>query len=139
MPLIRARGRKKMRKKYKKTIKLSKVDEVWNDWVEIMIVKPLLEKGEVMLDKKAKLQIVGRRTINNKRAFDLLSRGLMARQNGGVKKATKINPLREDYTYKIELIEPRFKEGTLIFHADQRIKSRLHKILTTTNKYYPIV
>lgn len=135
---IRKRSKKLMRKRYKKTIKKNFVDKVWKDWVEIMIVEPLIKDGFVQVDKHFSLEIVGTRVSENKRVFALLSNGLMYQRGGGVKKAPKLNPLRNGFTYRIVMKENRYKHGKLIFEAHPYIKKRVHEALVNTNKYYRI-
>jgi len=126
-----------MRKRYKKRIELSKVDEVWKDWVEIMIVEPLLKGHKVNIDKHCTLEIVGSRVIDNKKVFNLLSNGIMV-QGRMVKKAIKLNQTRKGLTYRIEMIDNNFKEGKLLFTAAPYIKKRVNESLKNTNTYYRI-
>jgi len=137
-PKLRRTCKKAIRVRFKKSISLSKVDAVWKDWVEYMIVQPLLKGEKVQLDKHFSLEVVGQRIIDNKKAFNLMSRGYVALSGGGIKKAELNDTTRYGLTYAIEMTETRFKEGKLIFTADQKIRERVSRALKTTNTYYRI-
>ena len=103
-----------------------------------MIVQPLLRGEKVQLDKHFSLEIVGQKLVNNKKAFSLMSKGYVALTGGGVKKAILQDTTRHGLIYAIEMKESRFKEGILIFTADQKIKKRVSDALKNTNTYYRI-
>jgi hypothetical protein len=138
MPAVRKRCKKIVRKRYKKTIKLSKVDAVWKDWVEIMIIEPLIKDGKVQVDKNFSLEIVGRRVIDDERAFNLFKNGLIAIRGGGVKKSGMMNRTRDGLIYRIVAEDKKFKNGKLIFEALPKIKKRVSEAFKNTNTYYRI-
>ena len=67
-----------------------------------------------------------------------MSKGYVALTGGGVKKAILQDTTRHGLIYAIEMKESRFKEGILIFTADQKIKKRVSDALKNTNTYYRI-
>lgn len=138
MTKIRRRCKKMVRKRYKKTIGLKKVDAVWKDWVEYMIVRPLIKNGFVQVDKKMSLEIVGKKVVKSKNIHNLLSHGIMVMPNGMIKKVGQMNRLRSGIVYRIEMTDKNFKEGKLIFTADKRIKRKVRDELMNTNTYYRI-
>lgn len=139
MSVMTARIKRKFRKKYKKTISKSKIIEVWKDYVEIAIKDELIKKGKVQIDKHFSLEIVGMRLVDDKKRLALQKNGLVLMKGGGVRKATeRVQSTRDGFTYKIEMTEPRFKEGLLIFEADKKIKQAMVDSLQNTNKYYRI-
>jgi len=135
---IRKRGVKLMRKRYKKKIGLSKVDKVWKDWVELMIVDPLIKSGSVQVDKHLSFEIVGKRIIDDNKAFGMMSKGLMSMPNGRLKKITGLNETRKGIKYSIVMTDGLFREGKLSFVADNEIKKKVSEALRKTNNYYRI-
>lgn len=138
MKVLRRRAKKMMRKKYKKTIKLSDVDKIWEEYCRYGVVKPLIRYGEVNIDQYTKLEIVGKKIVDDSKAFALMSNGLMATKSGYLKPVGTLNPLRGDVVYKVRLTDRTFKGGRLIYRPDKKISSAVHKALMETNKYYKI-
>lgn len=138
MPTLRRRAKKLLRKKYKKTIKLSDVDKIWGEYCHYGVVKPLIKKGEVNIDQYTKLEIVGRKILDDSKVLGMLSNGIMATRNGYMKRVGTLNPLRGDIVYKVRLTDKTFKGGRLIYKADKKVASAVHKALMETNKYYKI-
>ena len=138
MPEVVARIKKRFRKKNKKTVSKSKIRQVWRDYVDIMIIEPLIGKGKVQIDKKFSLEIVGRPLHEDKRKMRLLTKGLIAVKGVGIKEVGQLNQTRRGFTYSIVMKEERFKEGMLMYDADEKIKKAVHKALCNTNKYYRI-
>lgn len=138
MPTLRRRAKKLLRKKYKKTIKLSDVDKIWEEYCHYGVVKPLIKKGEVNIDQYTKLEIVGGKILDDSKVLGMLSNGIMATRNGYMKRVGTLNPLRGDIVYKVRLTDKTFKGGRLIYKADKKVASAVHKALMETNKYYKI-
>jgi len=138
MPEVVARIKKRFRKTNKKTVSKSKIREVWRDWVDIMIIEQLVEKGKVQIDKHFSLEIVGKRLVDDKKKMRLLTDGLIAKRGVGIKKVGKLNQTRKGFTYSIVMKENRFKEGVLMFDADKKIRKAVHEALCNTSKYYRI-
>ena len=138
MPEVVGRIKKRFRKKLKKTVQKSKIREVWRDYVDIMIIEPLIEKGKVQIDKRFSLEIVGKPITEDKRKVRLLTQGLIATK-AGVKQVGKLNQTRKDFTYRIVMTESRFKEGVLMYDADPRIRKAVTDALCNTSKYYRII
>jgi len=137
MPEVVARIKKRLRKTNKKTVSKKKIREVWRDWVDIMIIEQLVEKGKVQVDKSFSLEIVGKRLVEDKRKMRLLADGLIATKSG-IKEVGKLNQTRKGFTYSIVMKENRFKEGVLMFDADPKIRKAVHEALCNTSKYYRI-
>lgn len=133
MAEMTARIKKRFRKKYKKTVTKNKIREIWKDWVEIMIIEPLVQKGKVQIDRGFSLEIVGKRLVDDKRKIALIQN--MA--NGG---GPTLKPIatRKEFTYRIVMKEDRFKEGILIFEPDKKIRQKVRHALENTNRYYRI-
>lgn len=138
MPEVVGRIKKRFRKKYKKTVNKKKIWNVWRDYVDIMIIETLIEKGKVQIDKKFSLEVVGQRLVDDKKKMRLLSLGLMATKGRGAREAKKLNQHRRGFTYKIVMTESRFKEGVLMYDADYKIRKAVSDALNNTNKYYRI-
>lgn len=125
MAVITDRLKKRHRSKFGKKIDRSKIREVWKDWVEIMIIEPLLSKGKVKLDAGCTLEVVCTKAIHRKGAKNLYMNGNLI----GV-------PNRKGEVYWIKMTDTNFKDGVLMFEPSQRIKDKLKEILVNTNKYY---
>lgn len=138
MPILRRRAKVMMRKKYKKTIKLSDLDKVWNDWVEYRIVRPLIEYGKVQIDDKTSIEIVGRNTANNPNYYSLLSRGVVISKSGFMTEPKEMGKNRDGLTYKIIFTDSNYKKGQLIFEANGNLSKRVSKALRETQTYYRI-
>ena len=126
MPSLRRRIKRLMRKKHKKTIKLSIVDKVWDAYVKHGITEKLVKYGKVVIDKNFSLEIVGEKITDNTKLFAL------ATKNMGIK-------LHRDCFYKVKVIDKNFKEGTLYFDANKRIKKRMREELENNNAHYRIL
>lgn len=138
MPELRRRAKKLMRKKYKKTIKLSDVDKIWAEYCRYALVKPLIKNGEANIDECTKIEIVGKRIIDNPQAFGLMSKGLMFSRNGLVKPVGRLSRLRGDVIYKIKLTDSTFKGGRIIYRPDRKLSKAVSDSLNETSKYYRI-
>jgi hypothetical protein len=138
MPALRRRAKKLLRRKYKKTIKLSDLDKIWKEYCRYAITNPLIQNGEVNIDQYTKLEIVGRRIIDDPKALGLMSRGVIVKNGGYKKPVGTLNPMRNDFVYKIRLTDPTFKGGWLIYEPDRTLSKKVHKALMETNKYYRI-
>jgi hypothetical protein len=138
MPTLRKRAKLMMRKKYKKTIKLSTLDKVWGDWVEYAVIRPLLKYGKVQIDDRTSIEIVGRRIVDSRVASRLLINEMAVSKSG-----YKMNPMqmpqhRRDYIYKIVFTDKNYKGGQLIFEADKDLRKRVKEELINTFTYYRI-
>ncbi len=128
MPSLRRRVKKVMRKKHKKTIKLSLVDKVWKEYVEYGIIKPMTEMGKVCVDDNFSLEIVGEKLVNNKKLLTLMGSG----------KHLHEYKHRQGLTFKVECVDKNFKEGKLYFTPSKFVAKRVHHALETTSNYYRI-
>lgn len=126
-----------MRKKFKKTIKLSDVDKIWKEYVEHGIVKPLLRLGKVQVDSKLDIEIVGKKILDDPQTMKLLLNGLNVK-NGRLKEMVRFDNNRPDVKYKIVLTDKNYKGGKLIFEPDAKLSARVHQELKNTNTYYRI-
>jgi len=138
MKPLRRRAKKLLRKKYKKTIKLSTVDKIWKEYCEFAVIRPLLKDGVANMDGNTKLEIVGRKIVNDNSIYNLLSKGLTKRSGGVIAPPEKMNIHRSGFIYKIKLSDSAFKRGQLVFKADAKLAKRVSKVLTETPKYYRI-
>lgn len=138
MPTLRARAKKMMRKKHKKTVKLTLLDKVWKEYVEYAIVRPLIEYGKIQVDNKLSFEIVGRRVENDPRLRAMLINGMAVTKKGFKTEAKILNRNRHGILYKIVAEDKNLKEGKLIFEADKKIKKRVKEQLINTSQYYRI-
>lgn len=137
MPTLRRRARKMMRVRHKKRIKLTDLDAVWNDYVELCVLKPLIKYGEAEADKGFKLEIIAKDVLKDNRLYSLISKGLLSYKSGGVARVTNMNKNRLGYVYKIALKQSNYK-GIAIFQADSKIKSAVTRHLVESNQYYKV-
>jgi len=128
MPSLRRRVKKVMRKKHKKTIKLSDVDKVWKEYVKYGIINPLVNMGKVQVDKNFSLEIVGEKVINSKKLLSLVE--------GGAK--IKSYKHRDGLFFKVECVDKNFKAGRLYFEPSKLISAKVHEALENTSNYYRI-
>lgn len=138
MPKLRRRAKLMMRKKYRKTIKLSDLDKVWGEFVEFAIIKPLLKYGKVQIDEKTCIEIVGRKIINDNVVFGLLSKGMAVSRKGFKVIPEDLPRHRKDFIYKIVMTDTNYKKGQLIFEPDKKLSKRVKNELTNTFTYYRI-
>src|SRR6185369_4452835 len=135
MPKLRVRAKKLMRSKYKKTIKLTDLDKVWNSWVEYNIVRPLLKYGSVVVDDKFSIEIIGKRIENDARALSLLSKGIAVTSSGFKINAEVLSRNRPGVLYKIVVTDKNYK-GQLIFEPDRKLKKRVREHLINSQQVY---
>lgn len=138
MPVLRRRAKRVLRQKHKKTIKLSQVDKVWKEWVELYVYKELLKFGKVQIDKNFSIEIVGKRIIDDPKMFKLVVNGLNINRSGKVKEAVKFDYNRNEVAYKIVLEDKSYKKGKMTFVADPKLSRRVHEELKNTKTYYRI-
>ncbi len=128
MPSLRRRVKKLMRKKHKKTIKLSTVDKVWKEYVEHGIIKPMVNMGKVQVDDKFSLEIVGRKVFNNKQLKSFVNSGQKLK---GYKH-------RDGLSFKVECVDKNFKEGKIYFQPSKLMTKKVDEALENTSNYYRI-
>lgn len=128
MPSLRRRVKKVMRKKHKKTIKLSDVDKVWKAYIQYGIINPLVNMGKVQVDKNFSLEVVGEKVFNNKK--------LVAMLEGGAN--LKSYKHRKDLFFRVECVDKNFKEGKLYFTPSKLISGKVDEALENTSNYYRI-
>lgn len=138
MPILRKRAKVMMRKKHKKTIALSDLDKVWKDWVEYAVIRPLIEYGKVQIDEKTSIEIVGKRVIDDTKAFNLLSNGRAVTKGGRFIEAKDFGGHRSGITYKIVFTDTNYKKGQLIFISENKLSKRVSEHLINTQQYYRI-
>jgi hypothetical protein len=138
MPTLRRRAKKLIRKKYKKTIKLTTLDKIWKEYCEFAVIRPLIKDGVSQLDNNTKLEIVGKKIVNYPNAYNIMSKGLTQRRGGVVAPPEKMNMNRSGFIYKIRLTDKTFKRGQLVYKSDPKLAKRVNKALVETLKYYRI-
>lgn len=136
MPLLRKRIKKRFRKAFKKKITSRQIDKIWSDYVDAK-AEELLSGGKIELSDGFEFEIVGKKIIEDKRLFALMSNGLMLK-GGRVMKSTGLNKSRPGFSYKIEMKNKNFKDGDLYFEAHPGIKKKVRETLINTNKYFRI-
>jgi len=138
MPTLRARAKKMMRKKHKKTVNLTLLDKVWKEYVEYAITRPLLKYGKIQVDEKLSFEIVGRKVEDDPRLRAMLINGMAVTKKGFKTEAKILNRNRHGILYKIVAEDNNLKEGVLIFEADKKLKKRVKEQLINTTQYYRI-
>jgi len=133
MPTIRRRAKRLMRKRHKKTISLKEVDKIWKEYVEYGIIREVLHYGYIDIDSNFRIEIEGRKILEDKRIQALLEKGLNV--NGIVKPAVRWG--NRDVIYKIKLIDKQCK-GQIVFTAHKDFKKRVSEHLKNPNTYYKI-
>lgn len=129
MPSLRRRIKKQMRKKHKKTIKLSFVDKVWKEYVNHGIIAPMVKLGKVEVDKNFSLEIVGQKVIDNPKLVSLVMNG----------KTLKNYRHRDGIYHSVVVVDKNFKEGKLYFEPSGLIGKKVHNALENTSNYYRIL
>lgn len=127
MRIIRRRARKKLRVKHGVKIKLSEVDKIWKDYVNLAIIKPLIKFGKVQIDKNTSIEIVGKKTLK-----------IINLKKGGKASTSNVNSRRPGLTYKVVYFDSNYKRGALVFTASPIIKKSVNEALLNTNIYYRI-
>lgn len=127
MKIIRRRARKKLRVKHGVKIKLSDVDKIWKDYVNLAVIAPLVKSGKVQIDNNTSIEIVGKKVIK-----------VINLKKGGKASTSNFNPRRPGLTYKIVYTDLNHKKGALIFTASPMIKKTVNEALLNTNNYYRI-
>jgi hypothetical protein len=136
MPVLRRRAKKMVRKKFKKTIKLSDLDKIWGEYVKYGIAKPLLRLGKFEASK-LKIEIVGKKIMDDEGMMSKLINGINISRSGIVKKAVQFDKNRDDVFYNIVLTDGNYR-GKLFFTADPKLASMVHDELKNTKTYYRI-
>ena len=77
-----------MRKKFKKTINLTTLDKIWKQYCEYGVVRPLIKYGRAEIDPHTRLEIVGKRIVDDKRIYGLFMNGKNLNKNGKMKFTT---------------------------------------------------
>lgn len=127
MKIIRRRARKKLRIKHGVKIKLSDVDKIWKDYLNLAIIARLIKFGKVQIDNNTSVEIVGKKVIK-----------VINLKKGGKASTSNINPRRPGLIYKIVYSDLNHKKGTLVFTASPMIKKAVNEALLNTNNYYTI-
>ena len=138
MPPLRARAKKLMRKKYKKTVNLTFLDKVWKEWVEYNIIRPMIKYGKVHVDDKFSVEIVGRKVESDARLRAMMINGMAVTSKGRKTEAKILNRNRHGILYKIVAEDKNYKGGQVIFEADKKLKKRVKEQLINTSQYYRI-
>lgn len=138
MPLVRRRIRKTLRRKSKKSVSLTKIDQVYKDWVKHYLIAELVKYGKVQVDKNFSLEIVGQRIVDNVQMQKLFSRGVGIR-GGILTDSANLNKGRPGIFYRIVMVDKSFKDGKLKFEAHPAIKKAVHDALVNTNTHYRIL
>lgn len=138
MPPLRARAKKLMRKKHKKTVNLTFLDKVWKEWVEYNIIRPLIKYGKVHVDDKFSVEIVGRKVESDARLRAMMINGMAVTSKGRKTEAKILNRNRHGILYKIVVEDKNYKGGQVIFEADKKLKKRVKEQLINTSQYYRI-
>jgi len=109
---------------------------IWDDYCEFGIIRPLLKYGNVKIDERTSMEILGTRFEDDPKLLALMAKGLNSK--GIVKKAVKFDDNRYGVKYKIVYIDKNYK-GEIIFTACKRLKSRVHEELKNTQTNYRIL
>lgn len=137
MLVLRKRAKVMMRKKYKKTIKLSTLDKVWKDWVEFAIMRPLIKYGKVQIAERFSIEIVGKRIIDDARMISLLTKGMVISKSGFKIEPKRFGNNRQGIIYKIVAVDKNYK-GQLIFEPDRKLSKRVSEHLINSQQVYRI-
>lgn len=138
MPTLRRRCKKMMRKKFGKTVKLSRLDQLLDQYVRYEIIPKLLKDGKVQIDKYTELEIVGKRPEKDARYSSLLLQGKVRSRTGRIMDAKIIGRNRKDYIYKITCTDSTYK-GQIIFEPDKKLSALVRNELETTSTYYRLL
>lgn len=127
-----------MKRRYGRTIKSRLIDQIWKDYVDLCVIRPLLKYGSVEIEKGFELSIVGKK-VENSKSYNFRSKG-KSLSKGFVRDA-KLNKnlTREGKAYKIVCKDDNYKHGKLIFQSDSYLSKKVHENLINTNTYYKIV
>ena len=134
MCIIRRRAKKAVKKRHKKSIKLSDVDKIWAEYVEYAIIRDVIKYGYSDIEGHFRTEIVGREVAKDKKIISLLIKGLNIGKNG-LRTATKWKDSK--YIYKIKVIDKNCK-GVLIFEADKKFRKRVAQRLKEPGVAYKI-
>lgn len=134
-PALRRRNKKMMRAKHKKTVHLTTLDKIWDDYVEHGIIRPLIKYGNVQIDDHTTLEITGKPDTKPE-TFGPLSKGLLVKRNGKMQPFKSLKG-RSGYVYGIRVRDTNYK-GNLIFKADPKLSKRVAEALVKTQNYYRI-
>lgn len=126
-----------MRKKHKKTISLSTLDAVWKNWVELAVIRPLIKYGYVQVDDNFRIEIVGKRVIDDVRVVKLMTNGMVVGRNGLKMEPKKFGNNRQGLIYKIVVTDKSYK-GQLIFKANRNLSKRVSEHLINSQQLYRI-
>lgn len=126
-----------MRKKYKKTIRLTDLDKVWKSWVEYAIVKPLIKYRYVQIDDNFRIEIVGRKIVEDARLVSLMVNEMVISKTGRKISPKKFGNNRQGVLYKIVATDKQY-EGQLIFEPDRKLSKRVSEHLINSNQVYQI-
>ena len=130
------RAAKTVRTKHKKSVKMDDARRVWDDYCEFGIIRPLLKYGNVKIDERTSIEIVGKRFEDDPKLLGLMAKGLNV--NGVIRDAVKFDDNRYGVKYKIVFTDRNYK-GSLIFTASSKLKKRVHEELKNTQTNYRIL
>lgn len=133
MAVIRRRAKSAVKKRHKKTIKLSTVDKVWKEYVEYAIIRQVIYRGVADIEGHFKVELTGQ--PYSEQMLKRMEKGYIVGK-WGLKKVEKLN--RFGYHYKLSLTDKNCK-SKIVFNADPKFKKRVHEQLKNTNQYYKII
>lgn len=131
----RKRAKKEYKKRYGVSLSYSKINEVWKDYCEFGLIRPLLKYGSAEMGSDFVLEIVGKKLSGA--VADRFSKGLIAKRGVGLVEH-KRGDGRKGVVYKIKLTDSNYKEGKVIFEAHPKLRKRLTERLIETTAYYKI-
>lgn len=137
-PKVKARLRKQYRKKFKESISVKEINEIWRAYLEDVVISQLLKGKKVVIINGFEIEVIGRPVVENEKIARLFANGMQVYRNGVVKPATGLSKTRRGYYYKIECKNSNFKNGTLFFKANRKISDRLFYLLSETSQYFRI-
>lgn len=128
---------KSFKKKFKKEIKSREIKKIWDTFLKVKIIDPVVAGKLVKIDKNSTIQVIGKPIEEDKNFYQMLLRGKMVRRDGVIKMAER-NPKRKDFIYKI-VYKNKTREGKkLYFKADAAFSKQVRDSLNNTNTFYKI-
>lgn len=116
----------KLKRKHRKQISIRKISEVWQDYIQEEIIKPLSIGTPVKIDVKSMIWVKATPILEHKRAISLLKKGLMYK--GGRVVEANLNFDSSKYIYKV-IYENKSakKERKLFFKPNENISKAVNE------------
>jgi len=120
------------KKKFGKLIRIHEIKTLWFRYLE-HIKSELLKGGEVFLDERNSIEIVGVPVVEH-RSFKLFIKAKRVLRKRLVR--LKFNSHRKDFIYDIKM-RNSVRPG-LLFFPNKKLRVAVHNTLITTNTYFKI-